>query len=417
MGELQVIEKELENSVDFQSIINLSKKLVPEMILSTNKAMDAMMSIKKIESEEDDAKVNTLLFRVKQTYDQVNEKRRQLTDPYDDFKKSLMLIVGETDPKKGKDNHYNRLKQLREGFAQAKLDKKREEENVLAKAKLANTKIIDLEALIRTQISSGPMDKLIEAEKTLAGWYDGITLENFDGKAKMIKVKPKLKTELYDSFFEVNMDMSGVDQERIDDVISKLKKEFDYESLNKDYSEKGVASLKVWSDKLPELKTRLEAIQKADGETSEKLKSQLEAKKRIESEESSKKLEDEKLEKEREIANEATDSKVEEEFKEQGAKQNLDKVTGSSKYVARFTEDKWLKAFATIMYHVVIHEDFPGIYKKDKNGKIKIDEKGRDVYIDPIDYFMKFFASKCNATVEGIKMFADAKVMTRKDKV
>lgn len=378
--------------------------------------MDAMIKIEKIESEEDDKKVNDLLSRVKMTYDQVDAQRKQLTEPYDNFKKALMLIVGEVDPKKGKDNNYNRLKQLREGFAQEKLDKKRKAEADLNKIKLANTKLIDLEAQIKTQISSIPMDKLIEAEKTLTGWYDGITLENLEAKTKAINVKPKLKKEFYDSFFEVKMDMAGVDQAKVDEVVAKLKKEFDYESLNSDYSAKAVASLDAWKAKLPQLKLRLEAIAKAEGEDAEALKNQLVAQKKIESDNAAEKLKEEKEEKERSIATDATDAKVEEEFVAQGSQQLLDKNTGPSKYVARFTDDQWLKPFATVMYHAVIHEDFPGIYKKDREGEIKVDEKGRQIYIDPIDYFMKFFASKCNAKIDGIKMFEDVKVSTRQAK-
>ena len=416
MDELQVIEKQLEDSVDFKSMVELAKTSVPQMIKSTDAAMGAMMKIEKIESEEDDIKVNNLLSRVKQTYDKVNVQRRQLTDPSDEFRKSIMLIEGELDPKKGKDNHYNRLKQLREAYAQAKLDKKRSEEESLNKVKLANTALINLEAVIKTQVSSGPVDKLIESEEILTKWYDGITLENFDEKEKMLKMKPKLKKELYDSFFETTLDMTGVEQGKVDEVIAKLKKEFDYESLNTDYSSKGVAALKVWEGKLPELKTRLEAISKAEGEDAEKLKAQLVAKKAIEAEEATKKLTEEKADKAREIANDATDSKVEEEFIEQGSRQMLEGKTGPSKYVARFTEDKWLKPLATVIYHVAIHKDFPGIYKKDRNGKIKVDEKGRQVYIDPIDYFMKFYASKCNAKVDGLKLFEDVKVTTRQAK-
>jgi len=404
------------DEVDFTQVAEIAKRNVPVMMDSTNKAMAAMETITEITSDEQDAAANLLLSRIKLSYIKVSDLRKGITDPYDAFKKTLMLMEGELSTIKGKDNGYNRIKIMREQYAQIAIDKRRKEEEDLEKEKLISNKLIDYETEIRKNIELGPGNLYTAADLVMSKWYDEITLENFDEKEKMTNYKPKLKIEVYEEWFKVNMDMSGVASEKIEELVGKLKGEFTYDAINKIYQAGGIERLNAWKEKLPGLKKRLEDIAKADDKEKQKLENQLKAKKKIDA---NALVEKEKEEKElalKKIDDDANDRKIETDFVEQGSKQQLDKPKAATKYVARFKDEKWLKSFAEIIYHVVMLPEFPGLFATDNKGNIKKDDKGREEYIAPVDWWVKKFAAKCNAKVEGITLIADAKVQTRAQK-
>lgn len=422
MEELQVIDKNLTAAVDFEGMGKLTKELVPQMSESVNKAIDAMKKIGEITTDDQYKIANDLLVRVKLTYEKVNGKRRQITDPYDEFRKALMQYENALNPKKGADNEYNRIRGLLESFNQAKLDEKRKKEEELAKENLIKTRVIEFKAEIKKNLVSGPSDKLAEADATLDNWFGSITLDNFDKKQSSLNIKPNLKQELYDSWFKTSVDISIVPENLITEAAEEVKKEYPYEKINKQYQIDASVIIQKWKDKLPELKSRLEDIAKAEGEEKKKLEEQLAAKKKLEKEEAEKKAKEAKEEAERKIEAEAADEKTEAHFMHQGSVQNLDtNVKGTSKFVARFNQDaqeNWLKPFVEVLYNVAIHEDFraSGIYQKDKDGDIKLDEKGREMYIPAIAWWMKFFGDKCNADIKGIKLFEDTKIQVRQTK-
>lgn len=416
--ELAIKKDELSEKINlFANTAEIANTNIPKMMQSVENAMAAMADITEITSDEQDVAVNNLLVRVKQTHENVQTLRKAITDPYDDVRKTLMLIEGEVDPKKGKDNGYNRLRSLREVRAQEKLDERRKEEEKIAQEKLINNKLIDLKMAIMKNIEIGPMNQITHADSQLAAWFDGLTLDNFDAMSKQLdEHNPNLKQELYDGWFVINLDLAGVPQEKIDEAVASLQKNSPYKIVNNYYKKKAQEKIDGWKKKLPEMKKRLEDIAKADGEEKEKLEAQLEAKKKIEKEQQDKKDKEEKKAAEQKIESDAKDDKLSESFVEQAGVQNLEEVTGTKKFVIRFSQEKWPKPFFEIVYHCVTHKDFSGIYAKNRDGSIKLDDKGREQYIPEIDKWMKFFASKCDAKIEGTKIFADAKVATRAKK-
>ena len=416
MGTLEEKNTGLATLDEFSLDLKVVKEYLPKMMKSTNAAMLAMSQITAISSDEMDVHANNTLVKVKKTYDLVSGQRKDLTDSYDEFKKSLMLIEGELDPKKGRDNDYNRIRILREGFAQVKLDKRRKEEEELARQKLVANKLIDLKAALIENIEIGPINLMAKAENVLNSFAEGLTLENFEGEAKKLDYTPKLKKEVYEGWFVVNLDMSGVDEGKITEVIDEVKNERSYDKVNKSYQKGAIKRLGEWKGKLPEIKKRLEAIAAASEEEAKKLKEQLKAKAKVEKEEEELRLKKEKEDKERDIKGAASDDKLEAEFREQGGKQNLDDARINAKFVARFDQDNWVRPFAEVVYHCASHPKFKGIYAKERSGETKQDDKGRDQYIDPIDWFMKFFATNCDATIEGLKLYQDAKTQARKKK-
>lgn len=415
MSELEK-NTEIAKLSEFTLDLKLVKDYVPSMIKSTNGAMLAMSQITEITTDEMDQSANNLLVKVKSTYEHVNGMRKELTDNYDNFKKTLMLIEGELDHKKGAKNDVTRIKILREGYAQVKLDKRRKEEEALEKQKIITNKLIDFKTSLIKNIEIGAIEVLSTAETALSGWSKKVDLENYDGMLENLNYTPTLKQEVYDGWFVVNMDMAGVDGERVTEVLAEVKAERPYEKLSKAYEVEALKKIEEWRAKMPEIKKRLEDIAKADGKKKEELKAQLAAKQIIEDEKAAEKATKLKEEKAQEIAVDASDSKLTADFVEQGGKQNIKEDKVNSKFTARFTQDNWVRPFAEVVYNVASHPDFKGIYAKERTGEIKTDDKGRDQYIDHIDWFMKFFAQHCNANIKGLKLYADAKVQARKSK-
>jgi hypothetical protein len=415
MGELAVNTTELTKKADFTKISETAIKNLPVMIESTEKALTAMAAITEINSDEQQEAATLLLSRVKQTYEKVTGLRKEITDPYDEFKKTIMNIENELDVKRGRDNEYNRIKNDIEAYTQRKLDLRKKEEEKLEAQKLIANKLIEFKTAIIKNIEVGPINQLGKADNILSSFFESITLDNYDQMVEALKAKePSLKQEDYDSWFNVNMDMSGVDQEKIDEVKQQIAKEYDFDTVNRKYVASARKTVAQWLGKLPEQKERLTAIAQAKGEEAKQLQAQLEAKQKIEKELAAKKLEEEKAAAESSIDAEATDAKLEEEFKKQGGEQKLEEVKGQRKFVARLSQENWLKPLATVIYHCAIHKKFPGVYAKDSSGVVKKDAKGREQYITAIDYWLKFFAKNCDASIEGIKLEEDITVQVRK---
>lgn len=415
MSELEK-NTEIAKLSEFTLDLKLVKEHVPVMIKSTNAAMLAMSQITEITTDEMDAKVNNLLVKVKNTLEMVKGKRKVLTDNYDAFKKTLMLIEGELDNKKGAKNDVSRLKILREDYAQVKLDKHREEEKELEKQKLITNKLIDFKTALIKNIEIGAIDVLSKAEAALGDWSKKVNLENYDGMLENLNYTPVLKLEIYSNWFVVNLDMAGVDGEKVTEVLAEVKAERSYGKLNKAYQVEALKKIEGWRAKMPEIKKRLEDIAKADGKKKKELEAQLKAKQKIEDEQAAEESAKKKEEKAQEIAVDASDDKLTADFVEQGGKQKIEGDKVNAKFTARFTQDNWVRPFSEVVYHVASHPDFKGIYAKERTGEIKTDDKGRDQYIDHIDWFLKFFAQHCNANIEGLKLYADAKVQSRKKK-
>jgi len=389
---------------------------LPLIIKGTTNAEKAMQKWQSIEDDEDEEQVMALLGKVKQSYEVNTNRRKEITEAGDKLKAFAIQFEKKVSDDAKEKNEYNRLRSMVQQRQQKKLDEKREQERLAARRREIENYKVELGLQVTKELSSMLTFVVTKADSGSKDYFDKLTLENFDEKAAIFSNwKPKLKIEDYDKCFVISFDSSKINDADYKELVSKLKSEETYDKWNALVMEQTAPFIEAWKAKIPQLKADKEAIAKANSE---------EEKKRIEKEQAEKaefderrrvqalKARQDQIDKENEEA--ASLKKLENDFQEQATVQSLEDA-GLSKKVLRYKSVKdFPKAFAAIVYHCMMHKDFPGIFKLDKNKQAVKDAIGRAEYRDEIKWWNNFFMQKCDAKPEGVDFEEDSKIIVKK---
>lgn len=383
------------NEISKISSVEKSLKIgLPVMKESNKNALIAISAIKKVETDEEDNNAQAVLVKIKATYQKIQDIRKGITDPIDKFKKELIEYEKPFDHKKGAaDSEYNRVKKLRDSYANKKYEaseRKRKEielKNLYEQSK--SQYVFDLE----TSISEGISNLILQGDKSMILFKGKMNLDNWDEMVKKLNYKPRLKKETFINFTEI-VTVPDIKEGDKNECYQSLINRFG--DFNAHYSAKALERLNKFKLSLPQYKEDLTAGRyEINEEKSIKLAEKLCL------EEKAKDLE--------KIAGEKDDKIISSEFASQVSIQEIKNLEGVRKtdYV-RLENEEGLKLAETIS-RVVIHclsdPSFDGLFKKNKDGTIKKDSQGNGDYCDGVSFWLKHLAkSKESISIPGVNI-------------
>lgn len=239
-------------------------------------------------SDEMDQQCNTFLVKLKKTCTAMNERRKGITQLFDEVKKAFTTLEGQIDQKS---EIYKKVQEFRDAYAAEKIRKQQEAERE-AKRKLAieNEKIA-IRALIEEGISKHVSDYITTGQKALLNWFEGSTLETFAENEKLIRsipvVYPTQHLQRYKSdAVLIYISLNDMEEIKRDVIADKLP------SLMDAYERTITAERDAYVDKLPSKKLELEAIARANAEEAERLRLEAEQRKKEEEQRLAKESED-----------------------------------------------------------------------------------------------------------------------------
>lgn len=393
--------------VEIAPITEAITKKVPILAGVRDRAVARMRQLTVIETDEDAAEVNDVLVAAKQAYEYLNKERSQITSPLDGLKKQLMQFENEV----AADD--DRLRKLLGGYNQAKINKKKEEEDKARQIREKEDYKVELTTLIKRSLADMVMGCAVQVEEFSKKTFDAATVETIDAVAeKYNQIQPGLKPELYEKCFSITH-TSKITPKEFQELIAKIKTDEPYEKYKQIAIDYVVPIINDWRAKIPSIKTSKQALAELDANTrAEALKAEQQK-----SEQESQQRKNELLTKQNEIqtniTQEAQVNMLSNSFVEQGTVQSLD-ATGPTKKVVLLPEDPLQvpKALAQVMYHCFMHPDF-SVYKRDRKKAIVIDENGNQQYADQVQWWLDFYAKNCDAVVEGLRFKDVAKVIVR----
>ena len=78
---------------------------------------------------------------------------------------------------------------------------------------------------------------------------------------EQLNYTPVLKKDIYDGWFvKIVIDLSGVDGDKVTEVLEEVKINRAYDKMNKAYQADAIQKIEEWKAKMPEIKKRLENI-------------------------------------------------------------------------------------------------------------------------------------------------------------
>lgn len=385
-------------------------QLISEMQSSSEKAKMALSGIKAITTDEEDNKAMLLLGKVKTTYEGIKTKRESITKPMDNAKAFLMqyekmisILPAET----GSD--YNRVKVLRDGYANKKFKDQQEAQQKAERDKAKRNEIARLESVFVTRFHDGIVDAVSSMRQSIQSYFNSIKLDTFDEQVKKFNLTPTLKQQTFESLFIVDYDKNVLPVDEFTKVLNKVKETFVYEEINKIYIEKALPVLTEFKSRLPELRKNLQAeadLAKTNAEEAERLKVERETANKLAAEKAQEQADKEKADKAIETENNLNAAKLENEFVSQVAtqegKQQIASAVKKNKATITCEYKNLLVMFNQLLFTLFTDPTFPGLVKKDKEGKDMIDENGRPVYLPWVEFLLSHYADHSDKPVEGI---------------
>lgn len=280
-----------------------------------------------------DEKCNGYLVKCKNTYTDLFDRRKPLTEMFDRIRSVFTDLEAQIDTKK-KDNVYGKIQAKRNEYATQKMQeqKKREEEAAL---KLAREKeVIETKFRIESLVREAFTKQLETSKRNLVNCFEDLTLDDWDAKVKLFREFPlAYRQDQYDSIKIGNLLTAYliryISKEDLATMVGNYKTDA-LANYSIEYKNGMTSLLNELNIKLNSKKEELKAIavqklraeeeaRKAAAEKNEKLKAELEEKARLAKEEQ------ERMERE------AEERKQQEELKllEEAEKQRLTKEAES----------------------------------------------------------------------------------------
>ncbi len=400
---------------EIKSITTSIEEVLPKLKKGHDNCLVVLSEITAIDSDEAYESANTDLADVRTAFKKMQDMRMGITKKMDDAKEFLMSFEKPISTDAKANNEYNRVRKMMEAYQQEKLEKKRKEEAEIAKKKDLENHKVDLRAKMRENLITNVSETIKIADGYAKTLFDNLPLEIFDEEAdKFKKSKPKLKQDKYDSCFAVPYRTDLMTKEEAQALIDEVKAVETYEVWNSAVIEAVSPILNEWRAKIPDIKAEKEKIAAAQGEEKVRLEAEAKAKADLELKQRQDSIDKAANEQKTQIAQDASMDKMSNEFASQAAAQTLDDA-GKVKLILKFKDPKTTpKALFAIMYHVFSHKDFPGIQKRDKAKKLLFDDKGRPEYIEPVQWWIDFFMTNCDAHIDDTVITEDAKIVVRR---
>jgi hypothetical protein len=393
--------------IKFETISQIIAKNDPIIDEKIEKAIKACQLYQVNETDEQDLAINNILVKCNATLPVVEGLRKEYTSPLDEWKSSKMLR--EKDLKKEMD----RLKALRNERASKKAAEDRERAQAIETAKKHDIEVARIKKEQVLAVQLGIANRISQGTEAIAKMFNNATIETLPAIAKQLDgLKPTLKEDLFRGFLAVDYDNALVPYDEFKTICEAAAKHFDYTKCDKEYQAAVMVTVNEWKAKLPARKKELEAIAKGGAE-SERLAKIAKDKAEYEAQERLKESEAAMIALEAKAKEEEQNAALDAEFKGQLQLQDIapqEGVRGVISYRLSI-EDKPVKvveALSRVMLHVLADPAFKGIYKRDKAGIPKRDDRGQAEYIDAIQDWLNMLAKvKPSPEFDGVVKIAD----------
>lgn len=397
----------------FETIGEVVAKNRPVIQDKITKAIAACQLIQVIETDEQDTIANNTLVKCNATLPVVEGLRKEYTSIIDEWKKGEMVL--EASLKKEMD----RIKALRNERASKKAAEDRERAQVVEQQK---RKAIEIARIKKEQVLAvqlGIMNRITEGGTKIAELFNKATLETIDAIGKQLDgIKPKLKEDMFRGFLAVDYDQTLVPYDEFKDICEAAAEHFDYPKCDKEYQTAVLAIVADWKAKLPAKRKELESIAKG-GQEAERLKKIATDRANYEAQERLKEAKANQEALEAKAKEEEQNAALDAEFKGQLQLQDITPMEGVRGVISYrlAIEDKPIKiveAMSRVILNVLANPDFKGIYKRDKTGIPKRDERGQAEYLDCIQDWLNLLAKiKPSPEFEGVVKVEDVTTVAK----
>lgn len=383
--------------------ISFMKSNFPFLVDKRDRAVAALSLVKKVTTEEEDKVANNMLLKGNITYKEVLNKRMEITSKLDLVKESLM--TSEKDILK----QIERIKVLRNGFAQAELDRRNAEKKKIEDEKKKSDEKIRIKSELLKVVVNGLHTAVVNMEANVKKHLGNMTLENWDQMYKAFNTTPKLRPEIYAGLFSVEYNTNLVTPTEFNEILIQVKSEKSYEVCNAEYQKVAIPTVAAWRDhEAPLRKQQLEEIAALDPASAEEKIKEIAEENQTRENDLSQQLEQKFNEQKTQIETNAQNEQLQNEFNAQVSEQSITTAIPKGtrqKMAAIITapEAEVEDVVINVVSACFASPKFPGILKR-KKGIIVEPVNGVPVYEDWLSELLDFVANNTDAKIEGIEL-------------
>jgi hypothetical protein len=223
-----------------------------------------------------DQECNDFLVKCKKTYELMNERRKPITQLFDQVKAHFTSLENQID---AKGELYLTIQGYRDGFARQKAEEARKKEEEARKKLAAEKEKADITAKIETGLYSWFNSYLSESISNLNSLFNSVTLKNYFDKAQDIAGFSEEYPSMHFDEFDLKVMLVYISQDDLKALTVKVTSG-KYEQFLKEYQDRIHEVKQDLLEKLPSKKAELDAIEKArkakDADLAKKLKAEKE---------------------------------------------------------------------------------------------------------------------------------------------
>jgi hypothetical protein len=386
----------------------------------------ALSKVQTITNDDEDRIANDLMVKVNATIDGgkdangnaipgIKSIRMETTRQLDGIKAMLM------EPEKLLLAEAARVNELRNSYARAKEKRIREQQEAIEAEKKKNDEIARIKAAIRSNIVEGVVAAINLVNASIRTYFDAITLESYEAAVAKFNMKPKLKEEVYLSFFTSVRPLAIISNEMFSAIVAEMKLENPYEKINASYVEGAESTLKMWIDDLPKKKAdleRMKELQATNAIEAQKEQERQEKEREAKKKEQEAKLQLEADQRKAEIERQENEEKLQADFNAQVGLQSGETLTGVRKQRVAIIDCKPEDIVITlgkILLACYGNPKFPGHLKRDKKGVILgNDENDVPQYADWAQDLLNFVAKEHDGQIPGVSFKEVVAVVNKK---
>lgn len=380
------------------------KAIVADIKSRSERGCLALSQLKAVTTDAEDEIANNLLVKARVTLEDPAKGiiilRKSQTSVLDAYKGMMM------EPEKKLIAETERIKALRNQWANKKLEIQKQEDARIAREKAVADEISRVKAELRKAPVNGIVTGLHQMSEGIREHVKTMTLENWEAKIVRFNVKPVLREEKYNALFNVPYNKDLVSDAMYAAIVEEVKKEYPLEKLAEQYVTQAEGTIKMWRDDLPKKRDELEHLAQLEATNkieAEKERERLRDEQDRQAAEAKQRLEDQQKQHAEEVQNAHDEERLQNEFeaqlKTQAGGTQLAKGSRKNRVAVISCQDADIvKTLSKVLYECFSNPKFPGIL--DKGGKV--DENGVPVYAKWLQPLLTFVAKECDKDIEGI---------------
>lgn len=141
-------------------------------------------------SDELDARCNSYLIKLKNTYADLFDRRKPLTEMFDRIRSVFTELEKQIDSK-GKDNVYSKVQAKRNEYATFKMQEQKRKEEEVAKKLAYDKEVINVKFRIEQSVRASFLERLEAEKKRLSNLFESLTLPSWNDGLQKFNSFPK----------------------------------------------------------------------------------------------------------------------------------------------------------------------------------------------------------------------------------